>query len=145
MWAAKSAAQTIAVVLLLAVLFMAGRYYRTASSTELDDEVVFINLDREAEVLNATLPEMVSEGVRLDKVTAGPGNVFNYIYTIVSEETAKNLVGNSNKLADLRAQLHERVCSMMPAYRENGTVVSYSLKDNNGAAIAEVSINPRDC
>jgi hypothetical protein len=33
----------------------------------------------------------------------------------------------------------------MPAYRNNNTIVRYSLRNNSGDMIADISINPKDC
>ncbi len=132
-------AATFAVALLL------GIYLRTELSSGSDDGSFAATLSRDAETLNTTLPEMVSEGIRLDRVAAGPGNSFTYNYTVTDQEIAQNISGSGDRLNELRAQLHERVCTMMPDYRENGTLVKYSLRNNDGAIIAEVSINPRGC
>jgi hypothetical protein len=124
---------------LLSIVYIAG------GSIGLRRESLSDVLQREAEQLNATLPEMVSQSVRLDKAAAGPGNVFAYFYTIVDDDVAKRMIGNSIELDKLNAQLKERVCTNMPVYRSNGTIVNYSLKDNSGSTIADVSINPKDC
>lgn len=146
MLTAKSAMQkAIALIIAFAVIFVLGRYYMTGNFFGLHKEPFSVTMEREAAALNATLPEMVSDSVRLDKATAGPGNSFSYIYTIVDADAAKNMVGNVVELNKLRTQLQERVCTVMPAYRENGTIVNYSLKDVAGAAIADISIDPRDC
>lgn len=139
-------ARDVAVLIVaVAAPFMLARYYKNAEYWADTSEAVYSALEREAEELNATLPEMVSEGVLLDKATAGPGNSFNYAYTIVDDDAARGMVENPGKLNDLRKQLHERVCMGMPDLRANGTIVRYSLKDGKGATIADVSINPGDC
>ncbi len=142
---AKTALRVIAYAVALAAPFLLARYYKTAVIFPEDPEVLSATLEREAAELNATLPEMVSEGVRLDKVTVGPGNSFNYNYTIVDDDAARNMAANSNKLSELRKQLNERVCWAMPDRRANGTTVTYALRDNKGAILADISINPEDC
>jgi hypothetical protein len=142
---AKSAMQTVTLVVALAAIFLLGRYYLTGDFFGLNKEPFSIAMVREAAELNATLPEMVSDSVRLDKVTAGPGNSFNYIYTIIDADAAKNMVGDTNEIDKLKTQLRKRVCTVMPAYRENGTVVNYSLKDVSGVTIADISIDPKTC
>lgn len=128
-----------------ATAFLLARQYRESLSIEDVSEPISLALEREAAEVNATLPEMVSEGVRLDRTTAGPGNAFNYSYTIVDDEAARTLLGNAKKLADLRAQLQERVCLTMPQRRTSATLIRYSLKDNKGETIADVSIDAGDC
>jgi len=141
----KSATQGIAIALALAVIFLAARRYGAQYFSEPFDEPLSFALGRDAAALNATLPEMVSQGVRLDKAGAGPGNAFNYVYTIVDDAAAAKLLGDPKELESLKAQLRERVCTVMPEYRDNGTVVTYSLKNNAGASIAEIGIDPGDC
>jgi hypothetical protein len=102
-------------------------------------------LVRDAEQLNGALPEIVSRGVRLDKAAAGPGNAFSYFYTVLEESTAREITGSAARLAELRAQLKQRVCLSMPEYREHGTVVRYALRSSHGRSVADISIDPRQC
>ncbi|MGD9541241.1 hypothetical protein [Methylocystis sp.] len=139
---AFEAAVVIAVV---AAAFLLARHTREVLSLDEDPEPLSLTLEREAAEVNATLPEMVSEGVRLDNTTAGPGNAFNYNYTIVDDEAARTLVANPEKLAQLKTQLQERVCLTMPERRASGAIIRYSLKDNEGKIIADVSIDAGDC
>jgi hypothetical protein len=141
---AKSARLIVAGVVVSIAIFFSVKFYRISSLSE-QNETFFINLADDAERLNATLPEMVSENIRLDKATAGPGNSFHYNYTIVDNDAATKIAGDPEELSKLKMQLQERVCDLMPAYRANGTIVNYALRDNAGAVIADISINPRDC
>jgi hypothetical protein len=131
--------------IVLAAIFVLARYLRTENYSEEDKGLLVARLELEAEQLNATLPEMVSEGVRLDKATAGPGNIFSYFYTIIDGEAARNLNGNSKRLNELKAQLLQRVCSSMPERRTSRTIVNYTFKNNAGAILTEIAINPGDC
>ncbi len=140
----KSARLIVAGVAVSVAIFLSVTYYRTSSVSD-ENQTFFINLADDAERLNATLPEMVSENIRLDKATAGPGNSFHYNYTIVDNDAATKIAGDPDELGKLKTQLQERVCNLMPAYRANGTIVNYALKDNAGALVADISINPRDC
>jgi hypothetical protein len=141
----KNIIQAGALVIVLAVIFALASYLRTENYSDEDKGPRVARLELEAAQLNATLPEMVSEGVRLDKATAGPGNLFNYFYTIIDDEAARNLKGNSKKLKELKMQLLERVCSTMPERRTNRTIVNYAFKNNAGATLTEIAINPADC
>ncbi|MFO1124095.1 MAG: hypothetical protein U1E25_01600 [Methylocystis sp.] len=139
---AWEAAVVIAVV--VAAFFLA-RQTRESFSLDEDTEPLSLTLEREAAEVNATLPEMVSEGVRLDKATAGPGNAFSYEYTVVDDEAAQALFANPEKLAQLKTQLQERVCRTMPQRRASGAIIRYSLKNNEGKTIADVSIDAGSC
>ncbi len=142
---AKSAMKHVAGVLAFATMFLLARYFITGESLELNKEPFSVTMEHDAVRLNATLPEMVSEGVRLDKVVAGPGNLFNYLYTVVDDDAAKKIAGDPKELGKLKSQLQERVCTVMPAYRSNNTIVRYLLRHNSGDVIADISINPKDC
>ncbi|MGJ0531765.1 MAG: hypothetical protein ACR65W_00460 [Methylocystis sp.] len=137
--------EAAALIVVVATAFLLARQYRESLNVDEPLEPLSLALEREAAEVNATLPEMVSEGVRLDKATAGPGNAFNYSYTIVDDEAARTLIGNAKKLADLKTQLQERVCLTMPNHRSSGAIIRYSLKDNKGEMIADVSIDASDC
>ncbi len=137
--------EAAAVIAVVAAAFLLARQTRESLSLDEDPEPFSLALEREAAEVNATLPEMVSEGVRLDNTTAGPGNAFNYNYTVVDDEAARSLVANPEKLAQLKNQLQSRVCLTMPQRRASGAIVRYSLKNNEGKTIADVSIDAGDC
>ena len=132
-------------ILVVAAAFLLARQTRESLSLDEEPEPLSLTLEREAAEVNATLPEMVSEGVRLDNTTAGPGNAFNYNYTVVDDEAARILVSSPEKLAQLKTQLQQRVCRTMPQRRASGAIIRYSLKDNRGETIADVSIDAGDC
>ncbi|HMK88017.1 MAG TPA: hypothetical protein VK446_00070 [Methylocystis sp.] len=141
----KNSLRVLLLLLGLALLFLTGRAYRLIYPSAEDREAVIRALQRDAEELNATLPEMVSDSVRLEATRSGPGNAFQYQLTITDDAVALSIAADPKRMRDLEAQLHARVCARMPLYRERGTIVSYLLKDNAGAPIAEISVNPEDC
>jgi hypothetical protein len=145
MLGAKNLLAVVALALALAVIFSSGRYYARLLPEKVDLGEISFALEHEAQLLNETLPEMVSENIRLDKATTGPGNALTYFYTITDDAESKAISKDSRRTDRLRAQLLERVCTMMPEYRERGTVVGYTLRNNAGSTIAEISINPRYC
>jgi hypothetical protein len=124
--------------------FYFGKLLRTQKPS-ISHEDILSNLNQNSDLLNKTLPELVSEGVRLDTTTAGPGNSFNYFYTIIDEQTLDGMIKNENHNKYLSRQLFERVCTMMPDYRDNGTIVNYFLKNNTGKIIIKISVEPKDC
>jgi len=145
MLGAKNLLALLALFMALAVIFFSGRYYASLRPEKVDLGEISLALEREAEELNATLPEMVSENVRLDKATTGPGNALTYFYTIVDDGEADAVASDIRRKDKLRKQLLQRVCTMMPEYRERGTIVGYTLRNTGGSTIAEISVNPRDC
>ena len=100
---AKSALKHVAGVLMFAAIFLLTRYYVTGESLEFNKEPFSVTMEHDAARLNATLPEMVSEGVRLDKAAAGPGNLFNYIYTVVDDDAASKIAADPKELDKLRS------------------------------------------
>jgi hypothetical protein len=139
-----SRTQQVAALIAFAIVLLSLRYI-AGGLIGSGKEPVSVSLEREAEQLNATLPEMVSQNVRLDKTAAGPGNAFGYFYTVVDDDVAKKFADDPTERDKLRAQLRERVCTNMPAFRENGVVVNYSVRNSAGATITDISINPKDC
>ena len=134
--------------LLLIVSASAAFYFGTLLRTEklsASQEDILSNLNQNSDLLNKTLPELVSEGVRLDTTIVGPGNSFNYFYTIVDDQTLDGMIKNENNNQYLSKQLFERVCTMMPDYRDNGTIVNYFLNNNAGRVIIKISVEPKDC
>jgi hypothetical protein len=128
----------------LLAAFMFGRYSQSFPR-DLSGKPSVVDLALDAVTMNKTLPEMVSDGVQLDRTSAGPGNTFNYFYTIIKDESAQDLVVNPSRLKEVSAQLQGRVCEMMPNYVEHGVVVKYFLKDRRGAALGTIAINSFDC
>ncbi len=128
----------------LFVAFMVGRYFQNLPR-DLSAKPSVIDLALDAVTMNKTLPEMVSDGVQLDRTSAGPGNTFNYFHTIVDDGQAQNIATNPSRFKEISAQLLERVCEMMPNYVEHGVVVKYFLKNRAGAALPTVAINSFDC
>ena len=124
----------------LAAAFLYREYVRI-----IEQKTFFVTLQRDASELNATLPEMVSRGVRLDEVVAGPGNSFNYIYTILDDASANDIAGDATRIDELKTQMKERVCSTMPSYRKNRVIINYFLRSNAGDLVADISIDPKDC
>lgn len=128
----------------VSVAFLCGRYFQNILG-EPGERSIVLDLAQNATDLNETLPEMVSEGVRLDKTSAGPGKAFNYFYTILDEDQARGLAAHPSRLQQIVSQLNQRVCMMMPNYVRNGVIVRYYLKNSIVADLPTVVVDPRDC
>lgn len=129
---------------LLAIAYFAGSRLKIDAPSA-DQESVIASLERDAENLNRTLPEMVSEGVRLDATKAGPGNAFTYIYTVIDSMAAKEMFSSEKNIKDLTAQLRNRVCVMMVEYKKNKTTVNYLFKNDLSSIISKITIDPKEC
>lgn len=124
--------------------FLGGRQFQNHSS-EHPENVTALDLARDAAELNKTLPEMVSEGVRLDRTSAGPGKVFHYFYTITDDDQARSIASRPSRQKEIVQQLNERVCAMMPNYVQNGVVVIYRMNTRIDAALPEIIVDPGAC
>ena len=124
--------------------FYGGRYIQ-ALPTEFSKKSAGVDLLRDASELNKTLPEMVSEGVRLDRTGAGPGKLFHYYYTILDDDQARTLIDHPSRLKEIISQLNDRVCGMMPNYVQNGVVIKYHLKTRIDASLPDIIVDPGVC
>lgn len=129
---------------ILAIAYFAGSRLKV-DTPPVDQESVIASLERDAENLNKTLPEIVSEGVRLDATEAGPGNLFTYIYTVIDDQAAKEMFANEKNIKALTAQLKNRVCVMMEDYKKNKTTVNYLFKNDLSEIIYKITIDPKEC
>lgn len=129
---------------ILAIAYFAGSRLKV-DTPPVDQESVIESLERDAENLNKTLPEIVSEGVRLDATEAGPGNFFTYIYTVIDDQAAKEMFANEKNIKALTAQLKNRVCVMMEDYKKNKTTVNYLFKNDQSEIIYKITIDPKEC
>ncbi|HMK88789.1 MAG TPA: hypothetical protein VK446_04035 [Methylocystis sp.] len=131
--------------LLVTIVLPIGLYVGNFGTPESAEEAFRAALAREAAQMNKTLPQMVNAYTRLDKATAGPGNSFTYVYTVVDDGAATDLMSDPTKLEAFRSQLRGRVCDVKSEYMEHGTTVSYALRNSAGGALAKISVDPRQC
>jgi len=129
---------------ILAIAYFSGSRLKE-DSPPLDQESIIASLESDAENLNKTLPEIVSEGVRLDTTEVGPGNSFTYIYTVIDDQAAKEMFDNDKNVKALTAQLKNRVCVMMEVYKKNKTIVNYLFKNDLTKIISKIIIDPKEC
>jgi hypothetical protein len=92
--------------------------------------------------MNATLPKMIDDVTRLDHVAAGPGNRFTYDYTLTAVDVTAI---PPDRLNEFKSTITENVCSRLPEFRRNGTLVVYRYKSRNGDDIAEIQVPTVDC
>jgi hypothetical protein len=124
--------------------FIGGRYFQNLPihSAEISREP---DLSLDSIGLNKTLPEMVSEGVRLDRTSAGPGKTFNYFYSVLDDDQALAISRDPSRTRQIFLQLNERVCAMMPNYVNHGVVVKYHLRNRFGADLPSIIVDPAGC
>lgn len=131
-------------VVAASMAFLGGRYLHNRPE-EPPEKLIAPDLALDSAGLNKTLPEMVSEGVRLDRTSAGPGQIFNYFHTVLDDDQARIIAADPSRAQQILWQLNERVCAMMPNYVANGVVVKYHLKNRFGADLRSIIVDPRDC
>lgn len=128
----------------VAAAFIAGRCFQNLP-THSSKKSLEPDLSLDSIGLNKTLPEIVSEGVRLDRTRAGPGKTFNYFYTVLDDDQALAITKDPSRVQQIFSQLNERVCAMMPNYVNHGIVVKYHLKDRAGADLPSIIVDPTGC
>lgn len=128
----------------VAAAFTGGRYFQNLP-THYSEKSSEPDLSLDSIGLNKTLPEMVSEGVRLDRTSAGPGKTFNYFYTVLDDDQALGISKDPSRIQQIFSQLNERVCAMMPNYVNHGVVVRYYLRNRFGADLSSIMVDPAGC
>ena len=104
----------------------------------IDDE-----LKEAAANMNKMTPQVLNDGVRLDSISALPGKVFKYNYTLT--EDVKESV-TPEEIATFKTQAKEgairvvKTSSDMQEFRDNDVTLQYSYYDKNGKPIADFTI-----
>jgi hypothetical protein len=125
-----------------AIAFILVRYWISGDSYDIFGDSFERTLQRDAIEINLTLPRIMGNGIRLDKVTTGPGNTIIYNYTLITDEIG---ITSADKLTEFKSTIHDEVCSKLLDLRRNGTLVIYRYKTAQGTDIAEIQIPTRDC
>jgi hypothetical protein len=125
-----------------AIAFILVHYWISGDSYGIFGDSFERTLQSDAIELNRTLPKIMGNGIRLDKVAAGPGNTILYNYTLMTDEIG---IMSSDKLTEFKNTIHDEVCSKLLDLRRNGTLVSYRYKTAQGTEIAEIQIPTGDC
>ncbi|MEA5508451.1 hypothetical protein VB715_01605 [Crocosphaera sp. UHCC 0190] len=99
-------------------------------------------LQQMTQELNQNLPMMINDLARWDSVSAGPGSLLNYNFTIVSANKP-----NANELKQLQMALVSNTCrdQSVGLLLENGVALSFNYRGNGGQSLANIRVNPADC
>lgn len=94
---------------------------------------------------NRNLPQAQGEGLRMDRMSAGPGLLLTYHLTVtpyraaqVKQDYFHNVMG-----ADIRKDYCAN--TGMGFFRREGITVAYAYSGNDGAPIGTISIPPDAC
>ncbi|WP_370901250.1 hypothetical protein [Chryseobacterium gossypii] len=108
----------------------------------IDDE-----LREAAASMNKLTPQTLSEGVRLDSVSAKAGKIFKYNYTLV-EDVKENVteanISSFKKEAKEEALNAIKTSADMKEFRDNDVTLQYVYYDKNGKQLAEFSVDPKE-
>jgi hypothetical protein len=89
---------------------------------------------------NKQFPQMVSEGLRGDSASSGPGKLLTYNYTVLLESTCRNLRSTTDAF-------RQRFCAnkQMALFISKGVTVAYVYHDPTGLEQFRVTIEPGQC
>lgn len=102
-------------------------------------------LTQMATELSSGLPIMIDNETRLDKMSAGPDKKITYHYTLVRLESSDITAQQLRSAREHGVIAYVCTNEDMKAFRENGVVVSYSYRGNDGGVIGDILVYPRDC
>ncbi|WP_374460680.1 hypothetical protein [Chryseobacterium taeanense] len=97
--------------------------------------------------INKTTPQNLADGVRLDSVSAQPGKIFKYNYTLTDD--VKESV-TPEQIEAFKASAKEgalRVVKTSPdikEFRDNGVTMVYTYYDKNGKPTTDFKITPEE-
>ena len=92
-------------------------------------------------------PQILSEGIRLDSVSANKDKVFKYNYTLTEDDKEKvspSLVEEFKNNAKQEALKVVKTSDEMQMFRENKVTLKYSYNDKNGQYITDFTISPEE-
>ena len=102
-------------------------------------------LDEVSRALNAHLPKMVDENIRMDTTRTGPEPSLSYIHSFPNK-SSRNL-----DVASIREELTQRakstVCGSSEALTmlQGGITIHFVYNANDGVELARSSFGPADC
>lgn len=97
--------------------------------------------------MNKLTPQTLSDGVRLDSVSALPNKVFKYHYTLtedVKESVTPEEIEAFKNQAKEGAMKAVKTSADMDEFRNNDVTLQYSYSDKNGKLTADFTITPAE-
>jgi hypothetical protein len=97
--------------------------------------------------MNKLTPQTLSDGVRLDSVSALPNKVFKYNYTLtedVKESVTPEEIETFKNQAKEGALKSMKTSADMEEFRNNDVTLQYSYSDKNGKPTADFTITPAE-
>lgn len=112
-----------------------------------NEKTVDEELKEAAANMNKLTPQTLSDGVRLDSVSALPNKVFKYNYTLtedVKESVTPEEIEAFKSQAKEGAIKSVKTSADMDEFRNNDVTLQYSYSDKNGKLTADFTITPAE-
>lgn len=112
-----------------------------------NEKTVDEELKEAAVNMNKLTPQTLSDGVRLDSVSALPNKVFKYNYTLtedVKESVTPEEIEAFKTQAKEGAIKSVKTSADMDEFRNNDVTLQYSYSDKNGKLTADFTITPAE-
>lgn len=113
-----------------------------------NQEKTFDNeLKQAAAGMNKLGPQMMSNGIRLDSVSAQPGKIFKYNYTLteaVKESVSPEEIEAFKKQAKEGALSVVKTSPEIKEFRDNDVTMTYFYYDKNGKPTMDFTIAPAE-
>lgn len=97
--------------------------------------------------INKTTPQNLADGVRLDSVSAQPGKIFKYNYTLtedVNESVTPEQIESFKKTAKEGALQVIKTSPDIKEFRDNDVTMVYTYYDKNGKPTTDFKITPQE-
>lgn len=97
--------------------------------------------------INKTAPQNLADGVRLDSVSAQPGKIFRYNYTLtedVNESVTPEQIESFKKTAKEGALQVIKTSPDIKEFRDNDVTMVYTYYDKNGKPTTDFKITPQE-
>lgn len=129
-------------VINLSAVCLAMVFTSCSKEKTIDDD-----LKEVAENINKTTPQNLADGVRLDSVSAQPGKIFRYNYTLLDDvkESVTPEQIEMFKTSAKEGALHVVKASPdIKQFRDNDVTMVYTYYDKNGKLTADFKITPAE-
>lgn len=111
------------------------------------EDVIDKELKEAATNMNKMTPQLLSEGVRLDSVSATQNKTLQYSYTLtydVKEELKTEEINEYKSAAKEEALKSIRNSPDMKNFRDNNVTLKYVYYDKNGKPTTDFSVSPSE-
>ena len=108
------------------------------------ENIFYSNLVNNADSFNEWLPYMITNDVRLDRISLPWNNIFRYNYTYINIQ--KSEINIDNTISSLRSEIINWIVNSddLKDYRDHNINFVYSYNDMNWVKLFEISITSED-